>query len=138
MTHADAQRYQVLERLRRHLQEAGYAGHSIEHLCAASRQFLDYLHERGISIEAVQPAQVVMYMRRRLREYRRSHGRMPQNRKGWRTWCTDGLVQLLRLVHSQWPPPRPARSPAEGTCPGTWSASDFLLSAGFASLPRLN
>jgi integrase/recombinase XerD len=113
MTHADPQRYQVLERLRRHLQEAGYAKHSIEHLCAASRQFLDYLQERGIAIDAVQPAQVVMYMRRRLREYCRCHGRMPQNRKGWRTWCTDGLVQLLRLIHAQWPPPRPARSPAE-------------------------
>jgi hypothetical protein len=54
----------------------------------------------------------VMYMRRRLREYCRGHGRTPQNRKGWRTWCTDGLVQLLRLIHAQWPPPRPARSPA--------------------------
>lgn len=110
MTHAAPRLYQVLERLRRHLREAGYSEHSIEHLCAASRQFLDYLRERGIVIDAVQPAQVVMYMRRRLREYCHSHGRMPRNRKAWRTWCTDGLVQLLRLVYGQWPPPRPARS----------------------------
>jgi hypothetical protein len=113
MTHTPARDSQRLDELRQHLQDAGYAGHSVEHLCAASRQFLDYLHERGIAIEAVQPAQVVMYIRRRLHEYRRSHGRMPQNRRGWRTWCTDGLVQLLRLVHPQWPPPRPARSVAE-------------------------
>ena len=112
-THTEARHSQRLDELRQYLQGAGYADLSVEHLCTASRQFLDYLHERGISIEAVQPVQVVMYMRRRLREYRRSHGRMPQNRRGWRTWCTDGLVQLLRLVYSQWPPPRPSRSPAE-------------------------
>src|SRR5487761_2611547 len=89
-THSDARDSQRLDELRRYLQGAGYADYSVEHLCVASRQFLEYLHERGIAIEAVQPAQVVMYMRRRLREYRRSHGRMPQNRRGWRTWCTDG------------------------------------------------
>jgi hypothetical protein len=48
-----------------------------------------------------------------LREYCHSHGRMPRNRKAWRTWCTDGLVLLLRLVNGQWPPPRPARRPEE-------------------------
>jgi integrase/recombinase XerD len=113
MTHTQPQDSQLLDKLRRYLQGAGYAAVSVEHLCAASRQFLDYLHDRGIAIEAVQPAQVVMYMRRRLREYCRSHGRMPGNRRGWRTWCTDGLVQLLRLTHTQWPPLRPARSAAE-------------------------
>jgi integrase/recombinase XerD len=113
MTYNEPRDSQRLDELRRYLQDAGYADQSVEHLCAASRQFLDYLRERGIAIEAVQPAQVVMYMRRRLREYCRCHGRMPRNRKAWRTWCTDGLVQLLRLIHAQWPPPRPARSPAE-------------------------
>ena len=81
MTHTQARDSQRLDELRQYLQGAGYAEHSVKHLCAASRQFLDYVHERGIPLEAVQPAQVVMYMRRRLREYRRSHGRMPLNRK---------------------------------------------------------
>lgn len=52
-------------------------------------------------------------IRRELREYLRRHGRMPANRKGWRTWCTDGVVQLLQFTHVQWPPTRPARSPFE-------------------------
>lgn len=112
-THTEARHSQRLDELRQYLRGAGYADCSVKHLSAAGRQFLDYLHERDIAIEAVQPAQVVMYMRRRLREYCRSHGRMPLNLKAWRKWCTDGLVRLLRLVHSQWPPPRPARSPAE-------------------------
>jgi hypothetical protein len=94
MTHTQARDSRRLDELRQYLQVAGYADHSVEHLCAASRQFLDYLQERGIAIEAVQPAQVVMYMRRRLREYCRCHGRMPQNRKGWRTWCTDAHSSL--------------------------------------------
>ena len=73
-THSGARDSQRLDELRRYLQGAGYADYSVEHLCAGSRQFLDYLHERGIAIEAVQPAQVVMYMRRRLRDEGRFSG----------------------------------------------------------------
>lgn len=104
---------QVLDDLCRHLQETGYCATTIEHQCAAARQFLCYLQERGIQLEAVQPAHVAMYMRRKLRSYLRRHARMPTNRKAWRTWCTDGVVQLLRLTHTQWPPPPPARSSFE-------------------------
>ncbi len=104
---------QVLADLRRHLQVTGYCATTIEHQCAGARQFLCYLQERGIQLEAVKPPQVAMYMRRKLRNYLRRHGRMPTNRKGWRTWCTDGVVQLLRLTHTRWPPPRPARSSFE-------------------------
>lgn len=104
---------QVLDDLRRQLQVTGYCATTIEHQCAGARQFLCYLQERSIQLEAVQPAHVAMYMRRKLRNYLRRHGRMPTNRKAWRTWCTDGVVQLLRLTHTQWPPPRPARSSFE-------------------------
>lgn len=84
MTQTSPQGSQALKALRRRLQAAGYAAQSIEHLCAASRQFLDYLQEREIAIDAVQPAHVVMYMRRRLRgggiECKSNKKLMPTNR----------------------------------------------------------
>ena len=43
MIHTQARDSQRLDELRHYLQGAGYAEHSVEHLCAASRQFLDYL-----------------------------------------------------------------------------------------------
>jgi len=103
----------LLRDLRCYLQNEGYSTFSIEHQCSAARLFLDYLAARRIAVAAAQPPNIVMYMRRQLRDYRHRHGRKPGNRKGWRTWCTDGVIQLLRLTQGQWPPPRPARTPAE-------------------------
>jgi len=104
---------QVLDDLRRHLQARGYSAPSIEHQCIAARQFLQYLEQRRVPLAAVQPAHVVMYMRRRLQAYRRRHGRLPRDRSGWRTWCIGGVLQLLRLAHTQWPPSRPPRDAAQ-------------------------
>jgi hypothetical protein len=104
---------QVLDDLRRHLQACGYSVPSTEHQCIAARQFLQCLEERCIPLAAVQPSHVVMYMRRRLQQYRRHHGRLPRDRSGWRAWCIGGIVQLLRLTHAQWPPPRPPRDAAQ-------------------------
>lgn len=104
---------QVLDDLRRHLQACGYSVPSTEHQCIAARQFLQYLEQRRIWMAAVQPAHVVMYMRRRLQEYRHHHGRLPRDRIGWRAWCIGGIEQLLRLTHTEWPPPRPPRDAAQ-------------------------
>jgi site-specific recombinase XerD len=106
-------RTQVLHDLRRHLQACGYSVPSTEHQCIAARQFLRYIEQRRISMAAVQPAHVVMYMRRRLQEYRHHHGRLPRDRSGWRAWCIGGIEQLLRLTHTEWPPPRPPRDAAQ-------------------------
>ncbi|MGH8223698.1 MAG: tyrosine-type recombinase/integrase [Woeseiaceae bacterium] len=113
MTLSSSEQSSLLDDLRRHLQAAGYSAHSVEHLCIGGRQFLRYIRERKIRLEAVQPPNVAMYMRRQLQDYRRRHGRMPTNRKGWRTWCTDGVVQLLRFTHQQWPPARLPRNRSE-------------------------
>lgn len=110
---ASPQHSKHLRDLRRYLQNEGYSTFSIAHQCASARGFMDYLRARRITVSAVQPPNVVMYMRRQLQDYCRRHGRMPGNRKGWRTWCTDGVVQLLRLIHGRWPPPHPAKTPAE-------------------------
>lgn len=113
MPHSSLHRPHLLDDLRRRLQTSGYSVWSVEHLCVGARQFLQYIRERGIALESVQPSNVVMYMRRRLRDYCRRHGHMPRNRKGWRTWCTDGVVQLLRFTHEQWPPERVPRNRGE-------------------------
>lgn len=104
MTISSSEQFSLLGDLRQHLQAAGYSAHSVEHLGTGARQFLRYIRERNIRLEAVQPPNVAMYMRQQLQDYRRRHGRMPTNRKAWRTWCTDGVVQLLRFTHQQWPP----------------------------------
>lgn len=103
----------VLYDLRRSLQNKGYSAPSIEHLCSNASKFLAYIKERRIALEEVQPANILMFMRRLLQDHRRRHGRMPTNRKGWRTWCTDGVVQLMRSTHQQWPPARRARNAGE-------------------------
>ena len=99
-----SQQLRLLDDLHRRLQAVGYAAQSIEHLCSNAHEFLQYLRERGIALEAVQPANVAMFMRRQLQDYRRRHKRRPNNRKAWRTWCTDGVVQLLRFSRPPWPP----------------------------------
>lgn len=104
---------QVLDELRHHLQACGYSVSSTEHQCTTARQFLQYIDQRGIQLAAVQPAHVVMYMRRRLQEYWRHHKRMPHDRSSWRAWCIGGIVQLLRLTHGKWPPPCPPRDASQ-------------------------
>ena len=99
-----SQQLRLLDDLRRRLQAVGYSAQSSKHLCSNARKFLQYLRERGIALEAVQPANVAMFMRRQLQDYRHRHGRSPNNRKAWRTWCTDGVVQLLRFSRPPWPP----------------------------------
>lgn len=113
MTSSSFHQPHLLDDLRRRLQASGYSVQSVEHLCVGARQFLQYIRARDIALDAVQPSNVVMYMRRRLQDYCRRHGHMPKNRKGWRTWCTDGVIQLLRLTHSQWPPERIPRNRGE-------------------------
>lgn len=113
MTCTFSQQLRLLDDLHRHLQAAGYSVHSIEHLCSNASEFLQYLRERGIALDAVQPSNVAMFMRRQLQDYRHRHGRKPNNRKAWRTWCTDGVIQLLRLTRDTWPPARLPRNPGE-------------------------
>ena len=113
MTPSSFHQSRLLDDLRRHLQASGYSIQSVEHLCVGARQFLQYIRERDIALDSVQPANVVMYMRRRLQDYCRRHGHMPKNRKAWRTWCTDGVIQLLRLTRPQWPPERIPRNCGE-------------------------
>lgn len=113
MTIFASEQSSLLHDLRSSLQTKGYSVLSIEHLCSNASKFLTYIQERRIALEAVQPANVAMFMRRQLQDHWRRHGRMPTNRKGWRTWCTDGVVQLLRFTHQQWPPARLARNPGE-------------------------
>jgi hypothetical protein len=113
MTPSSRHQPHLLDDLRRRLQAVGYSVHSVEHLCAGARQFLQYIPERDISLDSVQLPNVVMYMRRQLQDYRHRHGHMPANRKAWRTWCTDSVIQLLRFTHQQWPPARFPRNRGE-------------------------
>jgi integrase/recombinase XerD len=72
-----------------------------------ARDFIVYITERGIDLDAVRPEDVESYLRARRQQYRRHHGHSPVSDIDWRTQCTGPVRILLRLVHGSWPPVAP-------------------------------
>ncbi len=98
--------------LRKHLEKENYSSAVIEDYLAVAGNFLRYLTKQRISIDAVRPLHISMYLRCELRRFRRRYGRAPQCIDSWRTSRTSGIRQLLRLARGQWPP-RPATCSAD-------------------------
>ena len=68
-----------------------------------ARDFLDYIAERGIGVEAVHPDHVESYLHARRQQYRRRHGHSSVSDVDWRSRHTGPIRMLLRLVHGSWP-----------------------------------
>jgi integrase/recombinase XerD len=92
-----------LSKLKEHLTEDRYAARSSRQCLASARDFLRYLGQQNVDVNAVELANVEMYIQRARRLYRRRHGHSPDY-KGWRCLHTNGIHMLLRLVQGQWPP----------------------------------
>jgi integrase/recombinase XerD len=73
-----------------------------------ARDFLDYIAERGIDVEAVHPDHIVSYLHARRQQYRRRHGHTSVSDVDWRSRHTGPVRMLLRLVHGSWPPAFPS------------------------------
>jgi integrase/recombinase XerD len=69
-----------------------------------ARDFLQYISERGMDLEAVLPDDVESYLRARRRQYRRQHGHSSVSEVDWRSRHTGPIRILLGLVHGSWPP----------------------------------
>ena len=69
-----------------------------------ARDFLAYITERGIELEAVRPDDVESYLHARRQQYRRRHGSAPVSDVDWRSRYTGPIRMLLRLVYGSWPP----------------------------------
>lgn len=106
----------LLAQLREHLAKERYCSAVIERYLAVAGYFLRYLTRRRISIEAVEPSHVSMYLRCELRRFRRRHHHSPPSIGGWRASHTAGIHQLLRLLRGQWPPSACAASPFQVFC----------------------
>jgi len=80
---------------------------------SALRHFLSYLQQRNITAGAVHPSDVASFLRMRLRNFRTGFHRSPKNAISWQRQYTAPINRFLRLVQSQWPPPRPPGSDRE-------------------------
>lgn len=69
-----------------------------------ARDFLDYISERGMDLEAVHPDDVESYLHARRQQYRRRYGHSPVSDVDWRARYTAPVRILLRLVRGSWPP----------------------------------
>ena len=72
-----------------------------------ARDFLNYITERGIDLEAVHPDHVESYLRARRQQYRRRHDHSSVSSVDWRSRYTGPIRMLLRLVCGSWPPALP-------------------------------
>jgi site-specific recombinase XerD len=92
----------LIERLRLHLATEGYSSAIQRRYAALASHFLDYCARERLATEAVRPAQVTQFLRRRYRLSRRRSGESPPFRQ-WRWQYTGAVHMLLRLVHGRWP-----------------------------------
>jgi site-specific recombinase XerD len=103
----------IIEEFRRHLVAQGFSTAVIPSQLSDIRCFLRYLKERRKTLASVESEDVSRYLNARVALYRRRNGRMPQNLAGWRHGQTGPIHRLLRMVHGQWPPARPAANVLE-------------------------
>jgi site-specific recombinase XerD len=91
-----------------YLHEQGYRAKTAHRYRTVCRQFLQYLQERNIALEQVEPATLEAYLQAQCQRYEQRHGRAPRHA---RHLFNRGLTLLLRLVHGHWPPPTLPTSP---------------------------
>ena len=92
----------LTERFRLHLATEGYSASIQRRYATLACHFLDYCDRERLSPEAVRPAHVTKYLRRRYRHHRRRHGESPPFHK-WQWQYTGAVHMLLRLVYGKWP-----------------------------------
>jgi integrase/recombinase XerD len=102
-----------LLRFETHAQRYGYNTGTMAMNLSVLRQFLSYLQEQRVALGKVRPSDISAFLRMRLRTFRRRFGRSPKNALSWQRQYTAPINRLLRLVRSQWPPPRPSGNARE-------------------------
>ena len=98
-----------LERFEAHLIERGLHPTYVQTCRGHARQFMNYVHERGMSLAAVGPADATAYCRVALRIYQKRKPNLPKSPESWRMISRRAVHGLLRFVQGEWPPgSRPA------------------------------
>ena len=100
---SDLQRYEA------HLIERGLHPMYVKTCRSHARLFINYVHERGVNLVAVSPADVTEYFNVALRIYQKRKPNLPNNPQSWRIISRRAVHALLRSVQGEWPPgSRPA------------------------------
>jgi integrase/recombinase XerD len=92
-----------LEQLTTHLRAERYSASVQRRYPQIAQHFLTYIERLDISIETVRSPDIEEFLRRRLRLFRKQHGRAPLHLRRWRCHYTKLIHIVLRLVHGQWP-----------------------------------
>jgi len=102
----------LIEKLRIHLKAEGYSDRVQQWYPARARHLLEYCDARRLAIEGVGSVQVMQFLRRQYRRFRRRYGEPPPFLQ-WRHRYTGAIHMLLRLVHGRWPVPDPPATALE-------------------------
>lgn len=87
------------------LKAAQHSSSTISTYARISRDFLNYLHRKGVDLKDVEPSHVSGFIDEELRRYRKRHRRLPGQVVEWRCGLTSPIHLLLRKVRGVWPPP---------------------------------
>lgn len=94
-----------LVQLTEHLKQHGYSPQSARRRIIVAERFLTHLDQRHSAVEAVEPADVSLYLQKELQLFQQNRHRTPRSSMAdWRRSHTAGIDMLLRLVHGEWPP----------------------------------
>ncbi|BAO92585.1 tyrosine-type recombinase/integrase [Caballeronia cordobensis] len=103
----------LIEKLLAHLRAEGYSLRIQRWYPARVRQFLNYCHRNGLSIETVSSGHVTQFLRGQYRLSRKRNSNLPPLQQ-WQHRYTGAINMMLRLVRGAWPVPDPPSTPLEG------------------------
>lgn len=104
----------LVDQLRELLTRRRYNPVVVHSYCRNAQDFISYLTEQQIALEAVTPADVAAYLRLAVQRFRKRHGHAPA-----RTWVSiprAGIHALLTLALNRWPPDAVPSDPGGGLC----------------------
>jgi site-specific recombinase XerD len=104
----------LLSEYREKLKQQCYSPMVIHNYCRNAEQFLSYLANRKINLEAATPETVTKYILLAARRFRTRHGKAPA--REWTSIPRSGIHGLLRLALKCWPPEAETTSASEAFC----------------------
>jgi len=103
----------ILSDFRAHLEKYRYGRVGIPSYMSAARQFLRYLKQQGVSVEAARPLHIESFLETKLGRFKQRYRSLPKHPRQWRTGYTGAIHRLLRMLNPNWPPPEPPANECE-------------------------
>jgi site-specific recombinase XerD len=103
----------ILSDFRAHLEKYRYNRRGVPSHISAARQFLRYLKQQDVSVEAVRPRHVEAFIQTKLDRFEQRYRALPRHPRQWRTRYAGAIHRLLRMLTPTWPPPEPPSNERE-------------------------